>query len=156
MKRFVLSLVAAATIVFAAATSPASAQPINPASMTILVMDDYATMRRILRSLLTQIGFRDILEAGQGEGALGFMRDQRIDLVVADRNNDMMGAIAMVRVMRADPQLKAIPVVMVIQYSDATPENIKEATDAGINNVIVKPFNAASLKSAIVTVLGEF
>ena len=120
--------------------------------MKILVVDDYATMRRIVRNLLTQIGFSDIEEAGDGVTALAKLRESKFGLVISDWNMEPMTGLQLLKEIRADNKLNATPFIMVTAESKT--ENVVAAKEAGVNNYIVKPFNAATLKSKIEAVCG--
>ena len=116
-------------------------------SMPILVVDDYNTMIRIIRNLLRQLGFEDIDDARDGTLALAKMRDKRYGLVISDWNMEPMTGYELLKQVRADPQLAPTPFIMVTAESKT--ENVIAAKKAGVNNYIVKPFNAETLKSKI-------
>jgi two-component system chemotaxis response regulator CheY len=122
-------------------------------SMPVLVVDDYNTMIRILRNLLKQIGFQDIDDAVDGSAALGKMRDKRYGLVISDWNMEPMTGYELLKEVRADPGLSKTPFIMVTAESKT--ENVIAAKKAGVNNYIVKPFNAQTLHSKIQAVFGE-
>lgn len=123
-------------------------------NMPILIVDDYKTMLRIIRNLLKQIGFENVEEATDGTAALAKLREGEFKLVVSDWNMEPMTGIDLLREVRADASLKALPFIMVTAESKT--ENVVIAKEAGVSNYIVKPFNAATLKSKLVGVLGEF
>ncbi|ASG19729.1 MULTISPECIES: response regulator [Nitrospirillum] len=118
----------------------------------VLVVDDYATMRRIVRNLLTQIGFTQIEEAADGAEALGKLRGSNVGLVISDWNMEPMTGLQLLKEVRADVRLKSTPFIMVTAESKT--ENVVAAKEAGVNNYIVKPFNAETLKKKIESVLG--
>jgi two-component system chemotaxis response regulator CheY len=118
-------------------------------NLKILVVDDYATMRRIVRNLLNQIGFTDIDEASDGGAALQKLRADKFGLVISDWNMEPMTGLQLLKEVRADASLKDIPFIMVTAESKT--ENVIEAKKAGVNNYIVKPFNADTLKSKLQT-----
>ncbi|HZH26927.1 MAG TPA: chemotaxis response regulator CheY [Azospirillaceae bacterium] len=121
--------------------------------MKVLVVDDYATMRRIIRNLLTQIGFNDVDEAADGASALQKLRaDGKFGLVISDWNMEPMTGLQLLKEVRADAQLKDLPFIMVTAESKT--ENVVAAKQAGVNNYIVKPFNAETLKQKIQSVIG--
>jgi two-component system chemotaxis response regulator CheY len=120
--------------------------------MKILVVDDYATMRRIVRNLLNQIGYTDIEEAGDGQEALKKLRETSFGLCISDWNMEPMTGLQLLKEVRADAGLKALPFVMVTAESKT--DNVIAAKQAGVNNYIVKPFNADTLKQKIAAVLG--
>ena len=119
-------------------------------SMSVLVVDDYNTMIRIIRNLLKQIGFQDIDDAADGSAALARMREKRYGLVISDWNMEPMTGYELLKEVRADPSIGQIPFIMVTAESKT--ENVIAAKKAGVNNYIVKPFNAQTLKSKIETV----
>jgi len=124
--------------------------------MPVLVVDDYKTMVRIIRNLLKQLGFENVDEAADGQEALQKMRDadQKFGLVISDWNMEPMTGYELLREVRADDSLKPTPFIMVTAESKT--ENVVAAKRAGVNNYIVKPFNAATLKSKITAVIGDF
>lgn len=118
----------------------------------VLVVDDYATMRRIVRNLLTQIGFTNVDEAGDGVSALQKLRESSYGLIICDSNMDPMTGLQLLKEIRADQKLKGLPFIMVTAESKV--EDVIAAKQAGVNNYIVKPFNADTLKQKIQAVLG--
>jgi two-component system, chemotaxis family, chemotaxis protein CheY len=116
-------------------------------SMPVLVVDDYNTMIRIIRNLLKQIGFQDIDDAADGSAALARMREKRYGLVISDWNMEPMTGYELLKEVRADPGLSKTPFIMVTAESKT--ENVIAAKKAGVNNYIVKPFNAQTLQSKI-------
>jgi two-component system chemotaxis response regulator CheY len=121
-------------------------------SMPVLIVDDYSTMLRIIRNLLKQIGFEDVDEATDGTAALAKMRDKKYGLVISDWNMEPMTGIELLREVRADDNLNRTPFIMVT--AEAKTENVILAKKAGVNNYIVKPFNAQTLQSKIEAVFG--
>jgi two-component system chemotaxis response regulator CheY len=121
-------------------------------SANVLVVDDYGTMRRIIRNLLTQIGFTNIEEAADGAAALSKLREKSFGLVISDWNMEPMTGLQLLQEVRADNKLKPTPFIMVTAESKT--ENVVAAKEAGVNNYIVKPFNAETLKKKIESVLG--
>ena len=122
-------------------------------SMSVLVVDDYNTMIRIIRNLLKQIGFEDIDDAADGSAALARMREKRYGLVISDWNMEPMTGYELLKEVRADPGLSKTPFIMVTAESKT--ENVIAAKKAGVNNYIVKPFNAQTLMSKIEAVFAE-
>ncbi len=122
-------------------------------TMPVLVVDDYKTMIRIIRNLLKQIGFDDVDEAADGSEALGKMREKRYGLVISDWNMEPMTGYELLREVRGDEKLARTPFIMVTAESKT--ENVIAAKKAGVNNYIVKPFNAQTLKSKIDAVFGD-
>jgi two-component system chemotaxis response regulator CheY len=121
--------------------------------MPVLVVDDYSTMVRIIRNLLGQLGFADVDDARDGESALVKMHTRRYGLVISDWNMEPMTGFDLLRQVRADPGLGEIPFIMVTAESKT--ENVIAAKKAGVNNYIVKPFNAQTLKAKIEAVFAE-
>jgi two-component system chemotaxis response regulator CheY len=114
------------------------------ANLKILVVDDFSTMRRIVRNLLKELGFINVHEAEDGVDALKQLRsDNSFQFVVSDWNMPNMTGIELLRTIRADASLKHLPVLMVT--AEAKRENIIEAAQAGANGYVVKPFTAATL-----------
>jgi two-component system chemotaxis response regulator CheY len=122
-------------------------------SMSVLVVDDYNTMIRIIRNLLKQLGFENIDDASDGSAALNKMRGKKYGLVISDWNMEPMTGYDLLREVRADPNLATTPFIMITAESKT--ENVIAAKKAGVNNYIVKPFNAATLKAKIDAVFGE-
>jgi two-component system chemotaxis response regulator CheY len=122
-------------------------------SMPILVVDDYKTMIRIIRNLLKQLGFEDVDEAADGTEALTKMRSRKYGLVISDWNMEPMTGYELLKEVRSDPMLGKTPFIMVTAESKT--ENVIAAKKAGVNNYIVKPFNAQTLKSKIDAVFAE-
>jgi two-component system, chemotaxis family, chemotaxis protein CheY len=121
--------------------------------MKVLIVDDYATMRRIIRNLLTQIGFDDIEEAEDGEKALKKMRAAHYGLVLSDWNMSPVTGLELLKTVRADSALAKTPFILIT--AESKPENIVAAKQAGVNNYIIKPFNAETLKTKINAVLSR-
>lgn len=112
--------------------------------MKIMVVDDMSTMRRIVKNLLKQLGFANVEEAENGQEALLKLKADKFGFVVSDWNMPVMSGIQLLRAIRADEALKAIPVLMVT--AEAQKENIIEAVQAGVSNYVVKPFTAEILQ----------
>ncbi len=123
-------------------------------SMPILIVDDYKTMLRIIRNLLKQLGFENVDEAIDGSSALEKMREKAYGLVISDWNMEPVTGLQLLREVRSDAKLKDTPFIMIT--AESKKENVVAAKEAGVNNYIVKPFNAATLKTKLVTVLGNF
>jgi len=122
-------------------------------SMPILIVDDYATMIRIIRNLLGQIGFENVDDAADGSGALTKLRARKYALVISDWNMEPMTGYDLLREVRGDPALAQTPFIMVTAESKT--ENVIAAKKAGVNNYIVKPFNAQTLQNKIETVFAS-
>ena len=122
--------------------------------MPILVVDDYKTMVRIIQNLLKQLGFSNFDDAADGEEALAKMRESKYALVISDWNMDPVTGYDLLQSVRADEELRDTPFIMVTAESHG--EKVVAAKQAGVNNYIVKPFNAATLKRKLTAVIGEF
>ena len=122
-------------------------------NMPILIVDDYKTMLRIIRNLLKQLGFNNVDEATDGSAALQKLRAKSYGLVISDWNMEPMTGYELLKEVRADDSLNRTPFIMVTAESKT--ENVIAAKKAGVNNYIVKPFNAATLKAKIDAVFGE-
>ena len=117
-------------------------------SLKVLVVDDMSTMRRIVKNVLKQIGFSDMVEAENGQDALNKLRaGGDFGLVVSDWNMPVMQGIDLLRAVRADAELKHLPFLMVT--AEAQKENIIEAVQAGVSNYVVKPFTAEALQGKL-------
>jgi two-component system chemotaxis response regulator CheY len=112
-------------------------------AMKFLVVDDFSTMRRIVRNLLKELGYTNAEEAEDGIVALNMLRANKFDFVVSDWNMPNMTGIELLKNIRADASLKSLPVLVIT--AEARKENIIEAAQAGANGYIVKPFTAATL-----------
>ena len=123
-------------------------------NMNVLVVDDYKTMVRIIGNLLKQLGFTNIHDADDGGKALNKLRCGNFGLVISDWNMEPMSGLDLLKQVRADAKLKTLPFLMVTAESKT--ENVIAAKEAGVNNYIVKPFNAEILKSKLQAVLGAF
>lgn len=113
----------------------------------ILVVDDFSTMRRIIKNLLRDIGFGNISEADDGLTALPALKGGDFDLLITDWNMPGMTGLELLKAIRADPKLRPLPVLMVT--AEAKREQIIEAAQAGVNGYIVKPFTAQTLKEKL-------
>ncbi len=109
----------------------------------VLVVDDFATMRRIIRNLLKELGFSNVDEAEDGVNALQKLKAEQFDFVVSDWNMPNMSGLDLLKSIRADERLKGLPVLMVT--AEAKKENIIAAAQAGASGYVVKPFTAATL-----------
>ncbi|KAF0808630.1 Response regulator CheY [Alcanivorax sp. S71-1-4] len=115
--------------------------------MSILVVDDFPTMRRIVRSLLKELGFNNVDEAEDGQEALSRLRSGHFEFVLSDWNMPNLDGLEMLKQMRADAALKDLPVLMIT--AEAKKENIIAAAQAGANGYIVKPFTAVTLEEKL-------
>ena len=123
-------------------------------NMWVLIVDDYNTMLRIIRNLLKQLGFNNVDEASDGGGALAKLRAKKYGLVISDWNMHPMTGLQLLKEVRAVENLKATPFTMITAESKT--ENVIAAKQAGVNNYIVKPFNAETLKKKMSAVIGDF
>ena len=115
--------------------------------MKILIVDDFSTMRRIIKNLLRDLGFTNTAEADDGAAALPMLQSQHFDFLITDWNMPGMTGIDLLKALRTDPKLKTLPVLMVT--AEAKREQIIEAAQAGVNGYVVKPFTAQALKEKI-------
>ena len=122
--------------------------------MNVLIVDDYKTMLRIVGNLLKQLGFSNIDEATDGATALEKLRQKPYGLVISDWNMEPMTGLQLLKEVRSDIKLKTVPFIMVTAESKT--ENVVAAKQAGVNNYIVKPFNAETLKTKMQSVIGAF
>lgn len=121
-------------------------------NINILSVDDFSTMRRIVKNLLKQIGYYNVDEAENGEAALELIREKKFDLIISDWNMPVKTGIQLLRDVRSDPALKHIPFLMVT--AEAEKENVLEAMEAGVNNYILKPFTAKVLEDKLRSIFG--
>ena len=115
--------------------------------MKILIVEDSATMRRIIRFKLLALGVDAVVEAEGAEAAVALVRQTKFDLVITDRAMTGMNGVELIRVIRATPGLEHLPVLMITGSGD--PEDVVEALDAGVNDYIIKPFTVLTLKDKI-------
>jgi two-component system chemotaxis response regulator CheY len=116
-------------------------------SMKVLVVDDFATMRKIIRNVLKQIGFEDIAEAEDGVAAMQILKREKVGLVVTDWNMPNMTGLELLRNMRQNSRCANVPVLMVT--AEGMKENVLEAVKSGVSNYVVKPFTAEVLQEKI-------
>lgn len=117
----------------------------------ILVVDDFATMRKVIRNLLKQAGYENVTEAEDGVAAMNVLKSTKIDFVISDWNMPNMTGIELLRAVRSDNELAALPFLMVT--AESLKENVVEAVKAGVSNYIVKPFTAEVLGEKIEKIL---
>ncbi|HOG16728.1 MAG TPA: response regulator [Syntrophales bacterium] len=115
--------------------------------MKILIVDDFATMRKVIRNLLKQVGYENILEAEDGVSALRVLKAQKVDLIISDWNMPNMTGFELLKAVRADADLGKTPFLMVT--AEALQDNVVAAVKAGVSNYIVKPFTAEVLNEKI-------
>jgi two-component system chemotaxis response regulator CheY len=123
-------------------------------TMSVLIVDDYKTMLRIIRNLLKQIGFENVDDATDGAEALEKLRNKEYGLVISDWNMEPMTGFELLKEVRADDKMRKTPFIMITAESKT--DNVVAAKQAGVDNYIVKPFNAETLKSKLAAVLGDF
>lgn len=116
-------------------------------NMKVLVVDDFATMRKIVRNILKQIGFTNIVEADDGVNALSIIKNEKIDFVVTDWNMPNMTGLELLQNIRAEKSANDVPVLMVT--AEGLKENVVDAVKAGVDNYIVKPFTAETVQAKI-------
>jgi two-component system chemotaxis response regulator CheY len=118
--------------------------------MEVLIVDDASALRRIVRGLLKELGFKNMREADNGRLAMEELKKKKTDFVVCDWNMPVMTGLDLVKAIRADDELKSMPILMVT--AEAKEENITKAVQAGLTNYIVKPFNAQTLQEKLNTI----
>lgn len=122
--------------------------------MKVLIVDDYQTMLKVLRSLLRQLKFTNVDEATNGDDALGKLRAGNYGMVISDWNMEPMSGFELLKEVRADAAMKDLPFILVT--AESRTENVIAAKQAGVSNYIIKPFTAETLKTKLVSVLGDF
>jgi two-component system chemotaxis response regulator CheY len=116
-------------------------------NMKVLIVDDFSTMRKILRNVLKQMGFTNMIEADNGKTALKVLKKESFDLILCDWNMPEMSGLELLKKVRSDNDLKSIPFIMAT--AEAQQDNILEAVKAGVTNYIVKPFTAETVKEKL-------
>jgi len=120
-------------------------------SIKILIIDDFATMRRILKNILKQLGFKNLVEADDGTTALNILESQKIDLIISDWNMPKMTGLELLKKVRASTEYKKTPFLMVT--AEAQKQNVIEAVQAGVSNYVVKPFTAEAISDKLKKIL---
>lgn len=120
--------------------------------ISILIVDDYKTMLRVVRNMLAQLGFKNVDEATDGQQALEMTKHKKYDLILSDWNMETMSGLDFLKAVRATDE--KVPFIMVTAESKV--ENVLVARKAGVSNYIVKPFSAEALKAKLIAVLGAF
>jgi len=120
-------------------------------NLTVLIVDDFITMRRIVRKILRDLDFEDIVEAEDGSAAVAVLKSTKVDLIISDWNMPKMTGLELLKEARSTESLKDIPFLMLT--AEAQKENIVEAIKAKVSNYIVKPFTAAGLQEKLAKVL---
>jgi two-component system, chemotaxis family, chemotaxis protein CheY len=121
--------------------------------MRFLVVDDFSTMRRIVKNLLNDLGYAHVAEADDGQTALPMLKTGNYDFLVTDWNMPGMPGLDLLKAVRADPHLSKLPVLMLT--AEAKREQIVEAAQAGVNGYVIKPFTAITLKEKIDKILEQ-
>jgi two-component system chemotaxis response regulator CheY len=135
-----------------AAAGPPFEHPMSdPVSLKFLVVDDFSTMRRIVRGLLREMGCADVEEAADGAAALRLLKEKRFDFVVSDIGMPLMTGFELLKAVKADPALRDVPVLLVT--AEARKEEIVLAAQAGAAGYIVKPFDRATLEDKLLKIL---
>jgi two-component system chemotaxis response regulator CheY len=122
-------------------------------NLRFLVVDDFSTMRRIVKNLLNELGYPNVQEADDGQSALPMLKSGGFDFLVTDWNMPGMPGLDLLKAVRADPALAKMPVLMLT--AEAKREQIIEAAQAGVNGYVIKPFTAITLKEKIDKILGQ-
>jgi two-component system chemotaxis response regulator CheY len=122
-------------------------------NLRFLVVDDFSTMRRIVKNLLNDLGYANVAEADDGKSALPMLQAGGFDFLVTDWNMPGMPGLDLLKAVRADPKLAKMPVLMLT--AEAKREQIIEAAQAGVNGYVIKPFTAVTLKEKIDKILGQ-
>ena len=120
-------------------------------SIKILIVDDFATMRRILKNILKQLDFKNLVEADDGTSAWDVLESQTIDLVISDWNMPKMTGLELLKKVRASAKYKTVPFLMVT--AEAQKQNVIEAVQAGVSNYVVKPFTAEAISDKLSKIL---
>jgi two-component system chemotaxis response regulator CheY len=121
-------------------------------AVSVMIVDDQQSMRGICKYILTQLGFTNIIEAKSGRDALGKLEKSPVDLIIYDWNMEDIDGLTLLRVIRKHPKTQSMPFIMATGRSDK--EQVKEAISSGVNNYIIKPFDASTMKKRIEAVIG--
>ena len=121
--------------------------------LTALVVDDFSTMRRIVKNILRDLEFKNILEAEDGTAAVNLLKSQKVDVIVSDWNMPKMTGLELLKFVRSDSELKDMPFLMITAESQK--ENVVEAVKARVSNYIVKPFTAATLGEKLAKIIPD-
>jgi two-component system chemotaxis response regulator CheY len=121
-------------------------------AVSVMIVDDQQSMRGICKYILTQLGFTNIVEAKSGRDALGKLEKGNVDLIISDWNMEDIDGLTLLRVIRKHPKTQTMPFIMATGRSDK--EQVKEAISSGVNNYIIKPFDASTMKKRIEAVIG--
>jgi two-component system chemotaxis response regulator CheY len=120
--------------------------------VSVLIVDDQQSMRGICKYILTQLGFKDIIEAKSGRDALGKLEKSNVQLIISDWNMEDIDGLTLLKVIRKHPKTQAMPFIMATGRSDK--EQVQEAISCGVNNYIIKPFDLQTMKKRIEAVIG--
>lgn len=120
-------------------------------SIKVLIVDDFATMRRILKNILKQLGFKNLVEADDGTTAWDVLEGQQVDLIISDWNMPKMTGLELLKKVRASDKYAKIPFLMVT--AEAQKQNVIEAVQAGVSNYVVKPFTAEAISDKLSKIL---
>ena len=121
-------------------------------AVSVMIVDDQQSMRGICKYILNQLGFTNIVEAKSGRDALGKLEKSSVDLIISDWNMEDIDGLTLLRVIRKHPKTQGMPFIMATGRSDK--EQVKEANSSGVNNYIIKPFDASTMKKRIEAVIG--
>jgi two-component system chemotaxis response regulator CheY len=121
-------------------------------AVSVMIVDDQQSMRGICRYILNQLGFTNVIEARSGRDALGKLEKGEVDLIISDWNMDDIDGLTLLKVIRKHPRTQNMPFIMATGRSDM--EQVKEAISCGVNNYIIKPFDASTMKKRIEAVIG--
>ena len=124
----------------------------DPSAIRILIVDDQASIRSLIRASLHQLGFTDVVEAPDGEEGLRVLLTRSIHLVISDFNMPKLDGLALLRAIRSHPPIKNVAFVMLTGRADR--ELVQRAVQFGVNNFLVKPFTVATLKQKVEEVVG--
>jgi two-component system chemotaxis response regulator CheY len=116
-------------------------------NMKVLVVDDFATMRRIVKNILNQIGFKNIIEADDGSSALEVLKKDKVDLIMSDWNMPKMTGLELLKAVRSDESMKDMPFLMVT--AEGQKDSVVQTVQAGVSDYIVKPFTADTVKEKL-------
>ena len=116
-------------------------------NMKVLVVDDFATMRRILKNILKQIGFTKIIDADDGSTALAMLKKDKVDLIISDWNMPKVSGLELLKAVRSDESIKDMPFLMVT--AEAQKDSVVQAIQAGVSNYVVKPFTPDAIKEKL-------
>jgi two-component system chemotaxis response regulator CheY len=121
-------------------------------AISVMIVDDQQSMRGLCKYVLNQLGFTNVIEARSGRDALGKLEKVSVDLIISDWNMDDIDGLTLLRVIRRHPRTQSLPFIMATGRSDE--EQVREAISHGVNNYIVKPFDASTMKKRIEAVIG--